>query len=100
MTVRYQTWRRFTRVAAILALPAIAVIFFQPGRAFEVVAYVFVFGVGVSGALVAIMLRTGGLRFTYTDVDRQSIEYRVSSIARHMGIDREEEEKEVEEEEK
>jgi len=84
MTVRYQTWRRFTRVASILALPAVAVIFLQPGRAFEVVAYVFIFGVSVSGALVAILLRAGGLRFTYTDADRQSIEYRVSILARHM----------------
>jgi len=70
-------------VASILALPAVAVIFLQPGLAFEVAAYVFFLGVGVFGTLVAILLRTGGLRFTYTDADRQSIEYRVSSLARH-----------------
>lgn len=84
MTIRYQSWRWFIRVAAILAIPAVAVLFFEPGRALEIAAYVFVFGVGASGALVAILLRTGGLRFTYTDVDRRSIEYRLSSLVRHM----------------
>ena len=84
MTLRYQSWRWFTRVAAVLAIPAVAVLFLELGREFEIVAYVFIFGVGASGALVAILLRTGGLRFTYTDADRRSIEYRLSSLVRHM----------------
>ena len=83
MTFRYSSWRWFTRVASILAIPAVAVLFIQPGRTFEIAAYVFVFGVGASGALVGILFRTGALRFTYTDADRRSFSYRLSRITQH-----------------
>lgn len=84
MTLRYQSWRWFTRAGAVLAIPAVAVFVLQPGPVFEIVACVYIFGIGASGALVAILLRTGGLRFTYTDADRRSFEYRLSSMVRHM----------------
>jgi hypothetical protein len=84
MTLRYQSWRWFTRFAAVFAITAVAVLLIEPGRAFEIAAYVFIFAVGASGALIAILVRLGAVRFTYTEADRRSIEYRLSSRIRQI----------------
>lgn len=84
MTLRFRSWCWFTRVSSILAIPAVTVVLLEPGHGFEVTAFVFLFGIGTSGAFVAILLRAGRLRFSYTDADRHSIEYRLSSLVRNM----------------
>ena len=81
ITIRYASWRRFMNVGCAIALPAVAVLFLHPARPVEIGAYVVIFTAGVSGALVAFLQRTGGIRFTYTDADRRRRIYRLSKLA-------------------
>jgi hypothetical protein len=83
MTLRYQTWRRFTRVGSILALPVVLFLFVHPSwgawsHRLEIAAYIFLFSLGGTGALLAILTRTGIVRMIYSDSDKQSMHYKMS----------------------
>ena len=83
MTIRYQTWRRFTRVGSILALPCGLFLFVRPSwgiwnRRLEIISYIILFSLAGTGALLAILTRAGVIRMIYSDADKQSIGYKMS----------------------
>ena len=89
MKIRYQTWRRFTRVGGFLALPVVLFLFFRPDfgawtHTLMIFAYIFMISLGVSGALLAILIRVGIVQWTYSDADKQSMSYKMSQTAAEM----------------
>lgn len=83
MTIRYQTWRRFTRVGSILAVPFVLFLFVRPewgvwGPRLQVAAYIFLSSLGGTGALLAILTRAGIIRIMYSNNDKQSMHYKMS----------------------
>jgi len=83
MKIRYQTWRRFTRVGSILAVPFGLFLFVRPHwgiwtHRLEIVSYIVLFSFAGAGALLAILTRTGVVRMIYSDADKQSISYMMS----------------------
>ena len=83
MDIRYRTWRRFTRVGGILAVPVVLFLFIRPhwgiwsGR-LVIAAYIFVFLLGGAGGLLAILKRAGVVRMIYSDSDKQSMNYQMA----------------------
>jgi hypothetical protein len=92
MIIRYQAWRRFARIGGILAIPVTLFLFFQPDvgawtHTLEILAYLFIILLAVSGALLAIFTRAGVIQLTYSDADRQSLSYKMSrSVAEREQI--------------
>jgi hypothetical protein len=84
MKIRYQTWRRFTRVAGPLASIAFLVLFFRPAHWLEISIIIFCFSIAGSGVLVAILMRTGFIQFTYSDTDKKSMGYKMSQTVAKM----------------
>ena len=89
MTIRYQIWRRFTRVASIVVIPFVLFLFLRPdwgvwSHRLEIISYIVLFsGAGV-GALLAILTRVGVVRMIYSDADKQRMYYRMSKTVAEM----------------
>ena len=80
MHIRYQTWRKFTRVGSILVIPAVLFLFIPPdlgvwSHRLEIGAYIFIFSLGGLGGVLAILLRAGVVQFTYSDSDKRTLTY-------------------------
>lgn len=85
MTIRHQTWQRFTRISSILALPVVLFLFVQPdwgvwSHRLEIVAYGLLFSVCGAGALLAILMRAGVVRMIYSDADQRTTGYKLSKL--------------------
>ena len=85
MTIRQQTWRRFTRVGSILALPVVLFLFLRPdwgvwSNRLKIASYIFLFSVGGVGALLAILTRVGFVRMIYSEADKRSMDYKMSKL--------------------
>jgi hypothetical protein len=50
----------------------------------KISAYIFLFSLGGSGALLAILMRVGIVRMIYSDNDKQSMPYRMSKAVAEM----------------
>ena len=80
MIVRYRLWRRFTRIAIILALPAVLYLILRPEvgsltKSLQIASLIFSILLGCSGVAVAILVRVGILQFHYADDDRRRLDY-------------------------
>jgi len=89
MTIRHQTWRRFTRVGVILALPVVLFLFMRPdwgvwSHRLEIAAYIFLFSLGGAGALLGILTRAGVVRMIYSGADKRSMDYKMSRTVAEM----------------
>ena len=89
MQIRFQTWRRFIWIAGFLAIPAALFLFVQPdfgewSRRLEIASYIFIFGVGCLGGLLAILTRVGVVQFIYSDADKRTMAYRMSRLVAEM----------------
>ena len=89
MKIRYQTWRRVTRVGTILVIPVILFLFLRPdwgvwGDRLTIPAYIILFSLPVAGALLAILTRAGVVRMVYSDTEKQSLNYRLSKIGAEL----------------
>jgi len=85
MKIRYQTWRKFTWVGGLLAIPAVLFWLVRPDlgvwtHRLQIAAYVFVFSLGGLGGLLAILSRAGVVQFTYSDADKRTLAYRLSKL--------------------
>jgi hypothetical protein len=83
MKIQYRTWRRFTRVGSILAVPFGLFLFLRPhwgiwSHRLEIVSYILLFSLAGAGALLAILTRFGVVRMIYSDAEKQSISYMMS----------------------
>ena len=83
MTIRYQTWRRVTRVGSIVVIPFVLFLFLRPhwgvwSHRLEITSYIVLFSFAGAGALLAILTRVGVVRMIYSDADKQSISYMMS----------------------
>lgn len=83
MTIRYQTWRKFTRVGSIVVIPFVLFLFLRPrwgvwSHPLEIASYIVLFSFAGAGALLAILTRVGVVRMIYSDADKQSISYMMS----------------------
>ena len=83
MIIRYQTWRRVTRVGSILAFPVVLFLFVRPDwgvwtHRLEIATYIFMFSLGGLGALLAVLTRVGIVRIIYSESDKQSKDYRLA----------------------
>ena len=83
MTIRYQTWRRITRVGSIIAVPFALFLFVRPHwgvwtHQLEITSYIVLFSFAGAGALLAILTRVGVVRMIYSDADKHSISYMMS----------------------
>jgi len=72
--------------AQILVVPAALYLFFHPDLGawsfwLTVAAYAILGLLGASGALLAILRRTGVVQFTYTDADKETPLYKVQTFA-------------------
>jgi len=84
MTIRYQTWRRFTRIGSVLAVPFVLILFVRPhwgvwSHRLEIVSYIVLFSFAGAGALLAILTRVGVVRMIYSEAEKQSISYMMSN---------------------
>ena len=77
MNIRFHHWMIFNRCAAIVAALAVLVLIFRPIPALEAPAYALIFGLGVTGAITAVLLRFRLLKFTCTDAEKQTNIYRM-----------------------
>jgi hypothetical protein len=76
-------------VGSILALPVVLFLFFRPDfgawtHTLKILAYIFIILLGVSGALLAILTRTGIVQLIYCDADKQSLHYKMSQTVAEM----------------
>jgi hypothetical protein len=83
MTIRYQTWRRVTRIGSIVVIPFVLFLFLRPhwgvwSHRLEVTSYIVLFSFAGAGALLAILTRVGVVRMIYSAADKQSISYMMS----------------------
>ena len=91
MTIEYRIWRRICWVGGVISIPAVLFLFFQPnvgtlGNTLTIAANIFVFGLGGTGALLAVLTRIGFVQFHYTDKDRQSFSYRMEKRVAEMSL--------------
>jgi hypothetical protein len=89
MKIRYQTWRRITRVGSILAVPFGLFLLLRPhwgiwSHRLEIVSYIILFSLAGTGALLAILTRVGIVRMIYSDAEKQSMDYRLSKIGAEL----------------
>ena len=89
MKIRHQTWSRFTRVGSILAVPFVLFLFVRPhwgiwSHRLEIMSYIFLFSLAGTGALLAILTRVGVVRMSYSDPDKQSMDYKLSKIGAQL----------------
>ena len=89
MTIRYQTWRRYTRVGGILTIPFAVLLWVRPdfGAWTDTVWYgswIVLFSFAGSGALLAILTRAGVVELTYSDADKQTTSYKMAKKVAKM----------------
>jgi len=85
MKIRYQTWRRYTQIGKIVAIPIGLLLFFRSDNSivwYGCLIALFVFA--GSGALLAILTRAGVIELTHSDADRQTTSYKMSKTVAEL----------------
>ena len=84
MNIRFHHWMIFNRCATIAATLAVLVLVLCPAPICDLFAYALIFGVGITGAIGAILLRFRWLKFICTDAEKQTNIYRMLKEAFHL----------------
>lgn len=81
-------WNRLCRIAGIVAIPAVAIIVFLPtfpgSFILKFLAYLWVIGFALSGALIAIAQRLGFAEFIWDEESKRSLFYRMKQLQEQM----------------
>ncbi|HWB59624.1 MAG TPA: hypothetical protein VG733_09030 [Chthoniobacteraceae bacterium] len=93
MKIRFQSYRRFTWVAGILAVPVALLLFICTGGGkwsgvVEIAGWTLLFSLGALGSLVAILERIGVVQFTYSKADRETFFYKMKEMIAEMERER------------
>ena len=93
MTIQARTWRRFGYIGSILAIPCTIYLFWEPDLGslsypLEILAYTFMFSLGIIGALLAIFTRSGHVTIIHRDEDKGHWNYRLGKIMAEMESNR------------
>jgi hypothetical protein len=89
MTIPFQVWRRCGLIGQIVLVPSALYLFFHPDLGawsfwLTAAAYTGLGLFGGSGALMAILLQKGVVRFSYTDADKKTSLYKVHMLSQDM----------------
>jgi hypothetical protein len=68
----------------LLSVLAAVIIISQPGRSFEIAAYIFMWGVGVCIIVLIVLKHAGWIQSTYTDAERGTLSYRMERMMRRL----------------
>ena len=81
MKIKFSTWLCYCSIVGCLAVPLAILNVFEPywwSQTDRNIALGFLAFVGLSGALVAVLLRMGKIEFTYSEKDRKKLTYKMA----------------------